>query len=370
VQYEIIKSLEPDFSKKTSRLRRRKRLQGDAAMIRYLKRLTARLFSEECGESILIVALAMTALIGVTATVTDLGAAYVKTAQTQTAVDAAVLAAGMKLPLDSSDSAAVSAATATAREYLAKNGADNPESATVTFGELSDGKYHSVSVSQPAVSETAFARIFGIDELTFTRSAEAKVVPCTALSDLVPLSIEKTTLETMISSGSTQHALLKYGSNTDEVENGSFGAIDLDGVKGGGANDYTTWLANGYQSKLVVGTVLPVESGNMTGPTYSGIVQRYNACTHFPSSGGCNVGQYSNDCPRVMKVPVIVFTDASHKYVRVVGFAAFVLEDYTTYEDQGCVVGSYVDMVNIGAADGDLSGMLKSYGVYSLVLSK
>lgn len=324
----------------------------------------------ERGESLLIVVLAMTGLVGVTATVADLGAAYVKTAQTQTAADAAALAAGMKLPLKSTDAAGLAAATATAREYLTKNGVSDAAAATVTFGSLEGGDYHSVYVSQPAVSETAFARIFGVDEISFQREAEARVVPCSAMSDLVPLSIQESVLNEMIAGGTTQHAILKYGMKTDDVSNGSFGAIDLDGVKGGGANDYTNWLANGYQAKLDVGTVLPVESGNMTGPTYSGIVQRYNACTHYISNGGCKAGCYADDCPRVMKVPVIVYTDSSHKYVRVVGFAAFVLEDCTTYADKGCVTGSYVDMVNIGAADGDLSGTAASFGVYSLVLSK
>jgi hypothetical protein len=221
-----------------------------------------------------------------------------------------------------------------------------------------------------AASETYFAKIFGVDEISFSRSAQSRVVPCAAMSDLVPLSIEAGVLNTMIASGSTQHAILKYGSNEDEVENGAFGAVDLDGVKGGGANDYTSWLANGYQDKLTIGTVLPVEGGNMTGPTVAGITARYNACSHYPSQGGCNISHYDSECPRVMKIPVIVYTDSQHKYVRVVGFAAFVLEDYTTYADEGCVIGSYVDMVNIGAADGDLSGTAPSFGVYSLVLSK
>ena len=56
--------------------------------------------------------------------------------------------------------------------------------------------------------------------------------------------------------------------------------------------------------------------------------------------------------------------------MRVVGFAAFVLEDYATYEDKGCVIGSYVNMVNVGAADGDLTGSADNFGVYSLVLIK
>jgi len=336
----------------------------------FFRRLIRRLKNEEHGDSIIIVALAMTALLTMAATVTDLGAAYVKTAQTQTAVDAAVLAAGLKLPIDSSDTSAVADAISTAREYLGKNGVSDPENATVVLGELDGGKYHSIDVTMPATSETYFAKVFGVDEISFSRTAQARVVPCTALSDLVPLSIEESVLSSMIASGDTQHAILKYGSNEDEVVDGAFGAIDLDGVKGGGANDYTSWLANGYTDKLTVGTVLPVEDGNMTGPTVAGIAIRYNACTHYPSQGGCNINCYDDECPRVMKIPVIVYNDSQHKYVTVVGFAAFVLEDYTTYEDQGCVIGSYVDMVNIGAADGDLTGTAPSFGVYSLVLSK
>ncbi len=336
----------------------------------FFRNLLRRLKKEERGDSIIIVALAMTALLGMTATVTDLGTAYVKTAQTQTAVDAAVMAAGLKLPLESSDTTAVAQATAVARDYLGKNGVADPENASVVFGELNGGKYHSIDVTMAATSETYFAKIFGVEEISFSRAAQARVVPCAAMSDLVPLSIEESTLSSMIAAGTTQHVILKYGSNEEEVENGAFGAVDLDGVKGGGANDYTSWLANGYQAKLTIGTVLPVEGGNMTGPTAAGIAARYNSCTHYPSLGGCNINQYDDECPRVMKVPVITYTDSQHKYVKVVGFAAFVLEDYSTYVDEGCVIGSYVDMVNIGAADGDLTGTAPSFGVYSLVLSK
>lgn len=335
----------------------------------WLKQLSRWLFRQESGQSLLVIIFAITALIGAAATVTDLGAAYVKTAQTQTAVDAAVLASGMTLPVRSGDTTAVTRATEVAKEYLTKNGVTDTTSTTVTLGDLNDGAYYSIYVSQPASAETNFAKIFGITSITFARDAKAKIVPCSALSDLVPLSIQEHILQDLIDQNLTDHCILKYGDNDIEVENGAFGAIDLDGVKGGGANDYTSWLANGYQAKLTVGTVLPIEGGNMTGPTYSGIVSRYNGCTHFPSEGGCKITKYVDDCPRVMKIAVIEYTDSSHKYVRIKGFAAFVLEDYTTYEDQGCVIGSYANMVNIGAADGDLTGTLPEFGVYSLILT-
>ncbi|MBA4347360.1 MAG: hypothetical protein C0413_00705 [Clostridiales bacterium] len=308
-------------------------------------------------------------MIGVAATVTDLGVAYVKTAQTQTAVDAAVLASGMTLPVKSGDTAAIAKTTAVAKEYLVKNGVTDTTNTTVTLGDLSGGSYYSVYVNQPASADTAFAKIFGINVITFQRDAKAKVVTCTALSDLVPLSIRQSVLEQIIAEGKSMHAILKYGLKDENVDNGAFGAIDLDGVKGGGANDYTNWLANGYQAKLTVGTVLPIEPGNMTGPTYSGIVERYNACTHYASEGGCKITKYVDDCPRVMKISVIEYTDSSNKYVRIKGFAAFVLEDYSTYADKGCVIGSYANMVNIGSADGDLTGTKPAFGVYSLVLT-
>jgi len=335
----------------------------------WLKQLSRWLFRQESGQSLLVIIFAVTALIGAAATVTDLGAAYVKTAQTQTAVDAAVLASGMTLPVRSGDTTAVTRATEVAKEYLTKNGVTDTTSTTVTLGDLNDGAYYSIYVSQPASAETSFAKIFGITSITFARDAKAKIVPCSALSDLVPLSIQEHILQELIDNNDTLHCILKYGDNDEEVENGAFGAIDLDGVKGGGANDYTSWLANGYQAKLTVGTILPIEGGNMTGPTYSGIASRYNGCTHFPSEGGCKITKYVDDCPRVMKIAVIEYTDSSHKYVRIKGFAAFVLEDYTTYEDQGCVIGSYANMVNIGAADGDLTGTLPEFGVYSLILT-
>ena len=335
----------------------------------WLKKLSLRLLWQESGQSLLVIIFAITAMIGVAATVTDLGAAYVKTAQTQTAVDAAVLATGMTLPIKSGDTVAIDKATAIAKEYLTKNGVTDTSGATVTLGDLNGGSYYSVYVNQPASAPTAFAKIFGITTITFARDAEAKVVPCTALSDLVPLSIQESILNQIIADGKSTHAILKYGLKDENVDNGAFGAIDLDGVKGGGANDYTNWLANGYQAKLTVGTVLPIEPGNMTGPTYAGIVERYNACTHFPSEGGCKITKYVDDCPRVMKIAVIEYTDGSHKYVRIKGFAAFVLEDYTTYADKGCVIGSYANMVNVGAADGDLTGTKPAFGVYSLLLT-
>ena len=325
-------------------------------------------FKDERGSNIVIIALTITALLILAAFVVDLGAAYVKTAEVQTAADAAVMAAGMQLPVEVNDTSKQSAMTATVLEYLQKNGITDTADVNVYFSQTQENLYMRIGVDVPAISKTEFSKIIGVNEVTFTRSAEARTLATTSLNDLVPLSAREDVLNALIASGNTEHVVLKYGKNTGEVVQGAFGAIDLDGVKGGGANDYVSWLTNGYQGELTVGTVLPIEGGNMAGPTLTGLSARFNACTHFQSDGGCTAAHYDSTCPRVMKVPVIQYIN-SH-YVKVVGFAAFVIEDYTTYSTQGYVIGTYVDMINIGAATGDITGSAENYGVYSLTLSK
>ncbi|HNX14927.1 MAG TPA: pilus assembly protein TadG-related protein [Oscillospiraceae bacterium] len=325
-------------------------------------------FKDERGSNIVIIALTITALLILAAFVVDLGAAYVKTAEVQTAADAAVMAAGMQLPVEVNDTSKQSAMTATVLEYLQKNGITDTADVNVYFSQTQENLYMRIGVDVPAISKTEFSKIIGVNEVTFTRSAEARTLATTSLNDLVPLSAREDVLNALIASGNTEHVVLKYGKNTGEVVQGAFGAIDLDGVKGGGANDYVSWLTNGYQGNLTVGTVLPIEGGNMAGPTLTGLSARFNACTHFQSDGGCTAAHYDSTCPRVMKVPVIQYIN-SH-YVKVVGFAAFVIEDYTTYSTQGYVIGTYVDMINIGAATGDITGSAENYGVYSLTLSK
>ena len=327
-----------------------------------------RFFKNEQGSNIVIIALSMTAVLIMAAFVIDLGAAYVKTADVQTAADAAVMAAGLQLPVAINDTVKQSSVTATVLEYLNKNGISDTSGVNVYFAETANDNYMRIGVDVPAVSPTAFAKIIGVDEVTFTRGAEARTIPTTSLNDLVPLSAREDVLNAIIANGTTEHIILKYGKKTEEVVQGAFGAIDLDGVKGGGANDYGSWLANGYQGDLTVGMVLPVEPGNMEEPTHTGISTRFNACTHFQSHGGCTAEHYVSDCPRVMKVPVIEYVDTHN--VRIVGFAAFIIEDYTTYADKGYVIGTYVDMVNIGASKGDLTGAAENFGVYSLTLSK
>ncbi len=134
-----------------------------------------------------------------------------------------------------------------------------------------------------------------------------------------------------------QHAILKYGKQHDEVENGSFGAIDLDGVKGGGANDYTSWLAYGYQTKLTSARCCPW-SLQYDRPHLFPVRKTLQRCTHYPSNGGSRRA-LPRRLPRVMKVPVIVYTVSS---INTCGWwGCRFAGNYTNLRSLGCVSGSY-----------------------------
>lgn len=332
-----------------------------------------RLGREEGGSVLVLVAGFMTVALLLGALAVDLGCLYVRSGQVQTAADAAVLAAGRLLPIASNDTAGKQKITAIAAEYLQKNGSCPLENYEFYFDGPkpkcgSSGSLTTFGVKVRGSVSTSFAPVIGIHTLPFTKTAEVKTMVCVRLSDVVPLGVEHAKLSACLAAGIREHITLKYGSKGDNsLPSGSFGAIDLDGVNGGGANDYRTWLAYGYQGQLAVGSILPVESGNMAGPTSQAFTTRFSQCTHFPGQGGCTLRHYVASCPRVIKVPVVEYQ--GKKNVCVTGFAAFVLEGQPCGM-KDAITGSYVDMVTLGSAGGDPSGTAKDFGVYSLMLSK
>ena len=333
------------------------------------KKKVKQLFRAEGGAVIVLVAGMMTCMLLLGALAVDLGCAYVRGAQLQNAADAAVLSAGQFLPVAAGDAGRRAEVLSAAVEYLEKNGISNPSDYDIELGEAEDGACRTLTVTVTGSVPTSFAGIVGVHALNVTKTAEVQTMVCVRLCDVVPLSVEKSTLDACLASGAREHITLKFGAHSDsDLGPGNFGAIDLDGVQGGGANDYSSWLAYGYEGEISVGDDLyPVESGNMAGPTAAGFNARYAQCTHFPDDGGCSAEHYDPNCPRVIKVPVVVY--ASAKRVQIVGFAAFVLEGPADAE-KDTVVGSYVDMVTVGSAGGDATGTADAYGVYSLMLSR
>ena len=71
------------------------------------------------------------------------------------------------------------------------------------------------------------------------------------ISGVVPLGVNED--QKLEFSKKTEFKVYKHDGK-GEYGNGWFGALDLDGKSGGGADDYRNWLMNGYPDFLHIGT--------------------------------------------------------------------------------------------------------------------
>lgn len=123
-----------------------------------------RFFRAEDGVSAIVVALLMVIFLSVAALATDLGIAYYKRTELQSAVDAAALAGAYLLPDQEGASAA-------ARNYLQLNGV-NPANAQITFTLGSRGN-SIIRVGYAQQKRSYFANVFGINTLNYSCNAKA-----------------------------------------------------------------------------------------------------------------------------------------------------------------------------------------------------
>lgn len=114
------------------------------------------------GSTLVIVALAFTALMGVTALVVDIGGSMVDQSRLQTACDAAALAAASSLPDQT-------AATQVANRYLSLNGVDPSTQAAITF-PASD----TIHVTGKDIYRYTFAQFLGYKSTVVSGSASAE----------------------------------------------------------------------------------------------------------------------------------------------------------------------------------------------------
>ena len=249
----------------------------------------------EKGSALIIVAVSVTVLLTMAALVADLGVAYYQGSKLQNAADAAVFAAGRLLPANIGDTEKKNKIVSVIEEYLLKNDISDQVLNNITFTDEIAGTYYGIDLSLNMKSKTGFAKIIGIDQIPIEKKAGVLVRPSLSATDVVPVSVVQSELDALLNQGITEHIILKFGGG-DGTE-GAYGAINLSGVQGGGANQYSNWVLNGYTSEISVGeTMYPIEPGNMAGPTSEAFYSRYTACTHYETEGGCTKDHFEPTC--------------------------------------------------------------------------
>ena len=296
-----------------------------------------KIFKSEDGQTVIVAVVALVVVIAIAGLVVDTGMSHLESSELQNAADAAVYAGGSLLPISIDDTAAITELEAKVTSYVMKNGFSMNDISSITLGDVISDRYTSLDVAVNDYVDYTFGKTVGIEGQAVEKSAKIRIESVTRCTDMVPLGTSASEYLAAAAANEAQNIVIKYDGGDGTI--GFFGAIDLDGVKGGGAADFESWLTYGYNGYINVGDVLPVESGNMEGATIDGFTARYDACTHFPDDGGCTTEHYVLDCPRV--VILILYEMEGTKAVRVTGFVPFILEGI---DGDGDIVASHIDV--------------------------
>ncbi|MRG85810.1 TadE/TadG family type IV pilus assembly protein [Salinibacillus xinjiangensis] len=295
-----------------------------------------KIWKREDGAVMVLVALAMSGFLALTALVLDGGSIYLARNQLQKTVDAAALAGAQDLPTFPET------ASQSAKWVATQNG--GATSLSVEF--LSDHK--GIRVNGEKKVNLTFGNALGFDDPIVTASAVVQLAPITSAKGAIPLGVQNNT-------DMTQGDLIELKVGDPVV--GNFGAIEL---TGSGARNYRDDFINGFDKTLHVGQMLSTEPGKMSGATKEAVDYRISLCPD------ATFDNFSPSCQRVVLVMVykpVNVDETKIKEIEIVGFASFFLEG-TAPNDDSVVLGRFIQTTHNGGSDPDQY----NYGSYGLKL--
>lgn len=295
------------------------------------------------GAVLILAALLMTGLLGMTGVVIDLGLVYMYDGKLQAAADAAAYAAASALPapVGTAGEAARLQATALAEDYVARNSDGEAIVESVEFGDIFNDTqtgqhYASVRVSLTRPVDYLFAPIVGVDGTQVSREAKVRVEAVTGGMGLAPIGISSERRNANPPKTLPEVAPadeISFSPGSEDVVRGFFGFLDL-GDTGGGAAKFEDHFTNGYFGELVIGSETEIgeniesQTGVLAGPARDSFQARYYACTHTPS---CTGSGYVSTCPRIVYLIVYEIAETKPRYVyRAVGIAPYILTSYNS----------------------------------------
>jgi hypothetical protein len=306
------------------------------------KRLPAmRFWAEEKGAVQVVAAVGLTVILGFTALVTDVGLLQVNRASLVNSADAAALAGVQELPGN------VAKARQEAEKYLSQNNPGDDFEISV-----SENNYR-IDVAVNKEVNLVFGRFLGIDSSSVGASSAAAIGSVVGYQGILPFGIQDQEIVFY------QQYQLKTGDGAGTT--GTFGALALGGT---GASVFRENTKHGYDQMVRVGDVLPIESGNMSGPVKQGLSYRVDQCTRGLA---CTAANPAPGCPKLLIIPVYEpyqWDKNKLKNVKVVGFAAFYVEQVPA---NGEIVGRFIRMVLPGEMG---AGVVNNYGTLAARLIK
>jgi Flp pilus assembly protein TadG len=286
------------------------------------------------GQTAVILAAALPALLGSVAMGTDVAVLYYNWSILRKAADAAVLAGAAYLPNQPSSAAS------TAQTFGTQDGIKASD--TVSLSISSDDK--SITMTATRTVPYNLGKVLGLKTAPVSVTATARIEPAGAARNLLPMSFDPPTSPTQYQMYTFNMAQVGAG-NWDPLAFGSTPSQDP------GGSNYRNNLENGYSNTVNIGDWIYTETGSLTGPTKQGINYRMaEGVTVDPSlPAGATINSstsYSLDDPRVIEVPIVNFGNISGKsQVQVLGFAMMWL---VGVDKDGNVQAEFIQQVAAG----------------------
>lgn len=270
----------------------------------------------EGGQAAVLTVLFMVALLGAVAMVLDVGSWFREQRDTQSAADAAALAAAQALPETPSEAEVLAA------EYLGANGGGTPE---LTFSSTRLAN-DTISVKVTRQAPGVFAKLFGIDSVRVHGKASARAGAPDRARWAAPVGVD------------VKHPMLQckplpcFNTPTtldlEKVGPGAFRLINLDGSRGGtGPPILADWITRGYDGLMPIGWY------------FSDPGAKFNS-SHVKGAMGAKIGDE-------LLFPVYDQTrgnGANFEY-HVIGWVGFVIESFSGKGNKGTIDGQFVRVV-------------------------
>jgi Putative Flp pilus-assembly TadE/G-like len=292
--------------------------------------LTAARARRADGQVAVLMAVAMTVLVGAAGLVLDVGSWYRADKATQAAADAAALAGAQALQ------AGTEAATELAEQYAAKNGGGDME---IAFGtRVTPNDLITVRLSRPAPG--FFSKIFGVDTVTVKALATARAgIPAEARG-VAPIVVNEQhpMLQCRCFNDPTQVTLINLHSPGGGDAAGAFGLLDLQSRVGGagnvGADQLGAWIRDGYDGALPLGTYDSAPSANFNSSYIRNALRdRVGTELLFP----------------VYRSPIL--GSGSGAEYDIIGWVGFVPTSFTAGGSTGTIRGYFTRVIWQGLAD-------------------
>lgn len=195
----------------------------------------------EGGQAAVLTVIFLAALLGAVAMVLDVGSWFRAQRATQSAADAAALAAAQALPESTGFSSAL------ASQYLGTNGGGAGEFSFSSRQLANDTITVKVTRQAPGV----FAKLFGIDSVEVHAKASARAGTPDQARYAAPIGVD-------ITHPMLQCGLPCFGSQTtldlEKIGPGAFRLINLDGSRGGtGPPILADWIQRGFDGYMPLG---------------------------------------------------------------------------------------------------------------------